>query len=157
MNDDVAEERERARSRDAREAPHGTHARRAHSSLAAADGGSLHAAGVRQPRTPLHDRLLTPPAAAQIFNRQGASLYYREYSRPKAIKDLNEEHKLMFGFLFSLKQLVGKMSPKKCAHTRPHTRRATLVLVGHTLLRLRLPQERRLLFMQHEHVPDTLF
>ena len=47
----------------------------------------------------------------QIFDRQGQPLYYREWNRPaKADK---EEHKLMFGFLFSLKQLVGKMSPKK--------------------------------------------
>ena len=26
---------------------------------------------------------------------------------------MKDEHKLMFGFLFSLKQMVGKMSPKK--------------------------------------------
>lgn len=49
----------------------------------------------------------------QIFNRQGQPLYYREWSRPVAVKDLKEEHKLMFGFLFSLKQLVGKMTPRK--------------------------------------------
>ena len=40
-------------------------------------------------------------------------LFYKEFSRPAGVKDMKEEHKLMFGFLFSLKQLVGKMSPKK--------------------------------------------
>ena len=48
-----------------------------------------------------------------IFNRQGAPLFYKEWSRPAAVKDMKEEHKLMFGFLFSLKQLVAKMSPRK--------------------------------------------
>lgn len=50
---------------------------------------------------------------AQIYNRQGVPLFYREWSRPVAVKDMREEHKLMFGFLFSLKQLVGKMSPRR--------------------------------------------
>ena len=49
----------------------------------------------------------------QIYNRQGVPLFYREWNRPAAVKDMKEEHKLMFGFLFSLKQLVQKMSPKK--------------------------------------------
>ena len=40
-------------------------------------------------------------------------LYYHEFSRPLPAYDMKEEHKLMFGFLFSLKQLVAKMSPKK--------------------------------------------
>lgn len=48
-----------------------------------------------------------------IFNRQGAPLFYKEWSRPSPAKDMKEEHKLMFGFLFSLKQLVSKMSPRK--------------------------------------------
>lgn len=48
-----------------------------------------------------------------IFNRQGVPLFYKEWSRPSPAKDMREEHKLMFGFLFSLKQLVGKMSPRK--------------------------------------------
>ena len=47
----------------------------------------------------------------QLFDRQGQLLFYREWNRPVAGD--KEEHKLMFGFLFSLKQLVGKMSPKK--------------------------------------------
>ena len=53
-------------------------------------------------------------ARPQIFNRQGVPLFYHEWARPLAARDeMKEEHKLMFGFLFSLKQLVGKMSPKK--------------------------------------------
>lgn len=49
----------------------------------------------------------------QIYSRQGDPLFYREWSRPRAVKDMREEHKLTFGFLFSLKQFVAKMSPKK--------------------------------------------
>ena len=47
----------------------------------------------------------------QIFDRQGQPLFYREWDRP--VPQQKDEHKLTFGFLFSLKQLVGKMSPKK--------------------------------------------
>ena len=50
-----------------------------------------------------------------IYDRHGTPLFFREWSRPQGVKDMREEHKLMFGFLFSLKQLVGKMSPKKYA------------------------------------------
>lgn len=50
---------------------------------------------------------------SQIFNRQGVPLFYKEWARSSPSKDLKEEQKLMFGFLFSLKQLVGKMSPKR--------------------------------------------
>ena len=49
----------------------------------------------------------------QIYSRQGDPLFYREWSRPREVKNMREEHKLMFGFLFSLKQLVGKMTPRK--------------------------------------------
>lgn len=45
-----------------------------------------------------------------IFNRKGTCLYYKEWKRER---DGVPDHKLMFGFLFSLKQLVLKMSPKK--------------------------------------------
>jgi len=55
-----------------------------------------------------------------IFNRQGTCLYYREFPKdgrpvPAASNggDLKSHHKLMFGFLFSLKQLVGKITPRK--------------------------------------------
>uniref|UniRef100_A0A7S0EDU9 Trafficking protein particle complex subunit n=1 Tax=Phaeocystis antarctica TaxID=33657 RepID=A0A7S0EDU9_9EUKA len=48
-----------------------------------------------------------------IFSKQGVCLYYREWNRPLAPSDIRQDQKLMFGFLFSLKQLVAKMSPKK--------------------------------------------
>ena len=48
-----------------------------------------------------------------IYNRDGVCLYYREWSRPKKVSNLMQDQKLMFGFLFSLKQLVLKMSPKQ--------------------------------------------
>jgi hypothetical protein len=48
---------------------------------------------------------------AQIFDRQGQPLYYREFNRPLAAS--KDEHKLMYGFLFSLKKLVASLSPKK--------------------------------------------
>mmetsp|Transcript_15892 Transcript_15892/g.36114 ORF Transcript_15892/g.36114 Transcript_15892/m.36114 type:complete len:146 (-) Transcript_15892:43-480(-) len=55
-----------------------------------------------------------------IYNRQGVCLYYKEWSRPHMSSD-SERHdqKLMFGFLFSLKQLVAKMSPKLDAKMSP--------------------------------------
>ncbi|KAL1510323.1 hypothetical protein AB1Y20_006643 [Prymnesium parvum] len=48
-----------------------------------------------------------------IFNRSGTCMYYREWSRPVPNSDLKSNNKLMFGFLFSLKQLVAKISPRK--------------------------------------------
>ena len=51
----------------------------------------------------------------QIFSRSGQCLLYKECSRPAPPRDGEEnEKKLLFGYLFSLKQLVLKMSPKKC-------------------------------------------
>jgi len=47
----------------------------------------------------------------QIFDRHGQPLYYRELNRPKAAD--KEEHKIMYGFLFSLKKTVAALSPKK--------------------------------------------
>jgi hypothetical protein len=72
-------------------------------------------------RAPPEPRPLTRPTSffpLQIYNRQGVPLFHREWLRPVAVKDISEEHKLMFGFLFSLKQLVAKMSPRKYAHYR---------------------------------------
>lgn len=48
-----------------------------------------------------------------IFSRRGACLYYAEWQRPHStLKDMPEEdRKLMFGLLFSLKQLMNKMNP----------------------------------------------
>eukprot|EP00903_Cladosiphon_okamuranus_P020729 g19034.t1 len=49
-----------------------------------------------------------------IFNRKGKCLYYREWNRPQNTlenaDDEGEEQRLMFGMLFSLKELVTKMS-----------------------------------------------
>lgn len=48
-----------------------------------------------------------------IFNRAGRCLYYKEWSRPHfaLADDPDEDKKLMFGMLFSLKDLTNKMSP----------------------------------------------
>merc|ERR1712048_429728 len=44
-----------------------------------------------------------------IFNRDGVCLYYSEWSRPKHVKDgagtLVDDAKMMFGLLFSLKNV----------------------------------------------------
>eukprot|EP00752_Nemacystus_decipiens_P014836 g13208.t1 len=49
-----------------------------------------------------------------IFNRKGKCLYYREWNRPQNTlenaDDEGEEQRLMFGMLYSLKELVTKMS-----------------------------------------------
>jgi hypothetical protein len=50
-----------------------------------------------------------------IFSKRGSCLYYHEWSRPVqgGIKDTPEEdRKLMFGLLFSLKMLANKMNPQ---------------------------------------------
>ena len=48
-----------------------------------------------------------------IFSRRGTCLYYTEWYRPRnTLSELPEEdRKLMFGLLFSLKQLMNKMHP----------------------------------------------
>lgn len=50
-----------------------------------------------------------------MFNRAGCCLYYHEWSRPNfaLADDPEEDKKLMFGFLFSLKDLTSKMSPRE--------------------------------------------
>ncbi|CAN0018284.1 unnamed protein product [Phaeothamnion confervicola] len=47
-----------------------------------------------------------------IFNRKGKCLYYREWHRPQNTlsHDAAEEQRLVFGMLYSLKELVNKMS-----------------------------------------------
>mmetsp|Transcript_13791 Transcript_13791/g.20313 ORF Transcript_13791/g.20313 Transcript_13791/m.20313 type:complete len:149 (-) Transcript_13791:467-913(-) len=47
-----------------------------------------------------------------IFNRKGACLYYKEWNRPlnTLAHDAEEDKRLMFGMLFSLKEVVTKMS-----------------------------------------------
>lgn len=48
-----------------------------------------------------------------IYNRRGKCLYYREWNRPlnTLSDDPLEERKLVFGFIFSLQDLVAKMAP----------------------------------------------
>ena len=48
-----------------------------------------------------------------IFNRRGNCLLYKEWNRNKKLHqdDLEEEKKLIFGMLFSLKDLASKLSP----------------------------------------------
>lgn len=50
-----------------------------------------------------------------IFTKRGTCLYYAEWHRPmNTLKDTpDEDRKLMFGFLFSLKKLMNDMSPGK--------------------------------------------
>ncbi|KAG5192933.1 Sybindin-like protein [Tribonema minus] len=46
-----------------------------------------------------------------IFNRNGKCLFYKEWNRPQNTlqHDDGEEKRLMFGMLYSLQELVGKM------------------------------------------------
>lgn len=46
-----------------------------------------------------------------VFNRNGVCLLYREWNRPLRTLDAQQDHKLMFGLLFSLKSLTAKMDP----------------------------------------------
>ena len=97
-------------------------------------------------------RAVAPSSAAlQIFNRQGVPLFYREWARPAGFKDMREEHKLMFGVLFSLKQLVGKMSPKKYASAASHTSLDPLLSLPNAF-----SQGWLLLLMQHKRLPAAL-
>ncbi len=48
-----------------------------------------------------------------VYDRRGACLYYEEWHRPHSTLGDNsdEDRKLMFGLVFSLKQLAQKLSP----------------------------------------------
>lgn len=46
-----------------------------------------------------------------IFNRNGVCLLYREWHRPLRTLDSQQDQKLMFGLLFSLKSFTAKMDP----------------------------------------------
>ncbi|QHN81977.1 Trafficking protein particle complex subunit [Arachis hypogaea] len=46
-----------------------------------------------------------------VFNRNGVCLLYREWNRPLRTLNAQQDHKLMFGLLFSLKSLTAKMDP----------------------------------------------
>ena len=51
-----------------------------------------------------------------IFSKTGTCLFYNEWSRPHStLRDMpDEDRKLMFGLLFSLKQLMNKVNPVPC-------------------------------------------
>ena len=51
-----------------------------------------------------------------IFDRCGTCIFYSEWHRPvSTLRDLpDEDRKLMFGLLFSLKQLMNKANPMPC-------------------------------------------
>ena len=44
-----------------------------------------------------------------IFDRRGSCLWYREWLRPFNSLSEGEDGRLMFGMLFSLKEMIGKM------------------------------------------------
>ena len=48
-----------------------------------------------------------------IFSKRGTCLYYGEWNRPRStLAEMpDEDRKLMFGLVFSLKQLMNKMNP----------------------------------------------
>ena len=48
-----------------------------------------------------------------IYNRRGYCLFYKEYSRPfnSLQDDPEEERRLVFGMLFSMKDMTSKLSP----------------------------------------------
>ncbi|KAJ4794539.1 Trafficking protein particle complex subunit 1 [Rhynchospora pubera] len=46
-----------------------------------------------------------------IFNRAGVCLLYREWNRPLRTLDPQQDHKLMFGLLFSLRSFTAKIDP----------------------------------------------
>ncbi|EFA86020.1 hypothetical protein PPL_01253 [Heterostelium album PN500] len=46
-----------------------------------------------------------------IFNKSGTCIYYEEWNRKKASPNLQEEQKLLFGMLYSLKSCLSKLSP----------------------------------------------
>jgi hypothetical protein len=56
-----------------------------------------------------------------VFSKRGESLFYAEFFRPMhSLRDLpGEDAKLMFGLLFSLKQLMNSMSPAAPAALPP--------------------------------------
>ncbi|KAJ1430455.1 Sybindin-like protein [Ochromonadaceae sp. CCMP2298] len=57
-----------------------------------------------------------------IFNRKGRCLFYKEWDRPlnTMADDPEEERKLVFGMLFSLKDMTSKLSPDKEGNDNLH-------------------------------------
>lgn len=46
-----------------------------------------------------------------VFNRSGVCLLYREWQRPLRTLDAQQDQKLLFGLLFSLRSFTAKMDP----------------------------------------------
>lgn len=48
-----------------------------------------------------------------VFSKRGTCMYYGEWHRPRSMlaEMPDEDRKLMFGLVFSLKQLMNKMNP----------------------------------------------
>jgi trafficking protein particle complex subunit 1 len=46
-----------------------------------------------------------------VFNRNGVCLLYREWHRPLRTLDATQDHKLMFGLLYSLRSFTAKIDP----------------------------------------------
>ncbi len=55
-----------------------------------------------------------------IFSKSGTCLFYTEWNRPRSTlaSAPEEDRKLMFGLLFSMKQLMNKLNPFRCAAER---------------------------------------
>jgi len=66
-----------------------------------------------------------------IFNRKGKCLYYKEWNRQinTLSDDPEEEKKLVFGMLFSLKDLASKLSPTP--NTEIHTVKTNVFALHH--------------------------
>lgn len=53
--------------------------------------------------------------AIHIFDRKGKTLFTKRYTKQQAVQDaeqLSEQRKLIFGMLFSLRELVGSLTPE---------------------------------------------
>uniref|UniRef100_A0A8R7PRD6 Trafficking protein particle complex subunit n=1 Tax=Triticum urartu TaxID=4572 RepID=A0A8R7PRD6_TRIUA len=51
-----------------------------------------------------------------VFNRNGVCLLYREWHRPLRTLARNQDQKLMFGLLFSLRSFTAKIDPTSTEH-----------------------------------------
>ncbi|KAF3773243.1 Trafficking protein particle complex subunit 1 [Nymphaea thermarum] len=65
-----------------------------------------------EPLSPVGNRM----RCIYIFNRNGVCLLYREWQRPLKTLSPQQDQKLMFGLLFSLKSFTAKMDPVRVVH-----------------------------------------
>jgi hypothetical protein len=63
-----------------------------------------------------------------IFDRKGKTLFTKRYAKvdplPEAADDaekLSEQRKLIFGMIFSLREVVGSLSPSSAGNSGPHS------------------------------------